>query len=234
MTRRAEKRQLRLRAVLSAAMQVVNERGLEGLTIVRVAERVDAAVGALYRYYPSKEALIVALQIEALDALRDDLERCARSVESATRRARLERKAAALASVAAVPLAYLSECRRMPMRHRLISDMLGAPVPVLSEQEAYTVEDAVLPVLTLAARRLQVAVERGALRRGDAGERTLLLWAGVHGLTLFSHRDRISPPERRVAALAPSLVGALLRGWGGAEKPVKTGVALAVQTLRLR
>lgn len=227
MTRRAEKRADRLREVLDAAMEIVQEDGLEGLTIARLAGRVDAAVGALYRYFPGKEALVVALQTEALAALRQDLEARAAAVEATARRRRLDPRAAALAAVAAVPLGYLAEARRAPARQRLIAAVLAAPAPVLSEAQALEVEAAVTPILALAARRLEAAVTARALDPGDAHVRTLTLWAGVQGLTLFTHRDRLQPPARRVAALAPAMLSALLRGWGGERAAVEKGVRLA-------
>ena len=36
---------------------------------MRIAKRLDAAVGALYRYFPGKDALMVGLQQQALSEL---------------------------------------------------------------------------------------------------------------------------------------------------------------------
>ncbi|MBX3471360.1 MAG: helix-turn-helix transcriptional regulator [Planctomycetes bacterium] len=234
MSRRDERRASRTQAVLDAAMELVRADGLEGLTIARLAGRVDAAVGALYRYFPSKEALVVALQTRALAALRLDLEGHAARVEAAARRRRLAPGAASLAAVAAVPLGYLAESRRDPARHRLIAAVLAAPAPVLGEAQALEVEQAVKPILNLAAVRLWAATERGAVEPGEATVRTLVLWAGVQGLTLFTHRDRLQPPPRRVRALAGELLVALLRGWGADLRAARAGVAVATRALEGR
>ena len=53
--------------------------------------------------------------------------------------------------------------------------------------------------------------------------------AGATVLALFFHRDRLQPPARRVDALAPQLVGALLRGWGGAEADVARALHVAAR-----
>jgi hypothetical protein len=90
---------------------------------------------------------------------------------------------------------------------------------------------AVTPLLDLAAARLEAAAAQGALAPGDAAVRTLVLWAGAQGLTLFTHRDRLQPPARRVAALAPELVASLLRGWEGEPRAVKAAVAAAGRAL---
>ncbi|MFT7579966.1 MAG: AcrR family transcriptional regulator, partial [Myxococcota bacterium] len=61
MDRRAQRRETRKQEMLDAAMGIVLDEGIEALTIARIAARLDAAVGALYRYFPGKEALIVGL-----------------------------------------------------------------------------------------------------------------------------------------------------------------------------
>jgi AcrR family transcriptional regulator len=48
-------------AVITAAAQVLIERGYEGATTARVAERAGVSVGSLYQYFPNKEALIAVL-----------------------------------------------------------------------------------------------------------------------------------------------------------------------------
>jgi len=223
--RREERRAARRREVLDAAMEIVAAEGLPALTIARLADAVDAAVGALYRYFPGKEHLLVALQVRATDDLRAALEERLATVERAARR--LDPAPAALAAAAAVPLGYLAEARRAPARHRLTSAFLASPEPVLGEAEAAEVEAAVAPILTLAAERLDAAARGGALAPGDARRRTTLAWAAVQGLTLFHNRDRLQPARLRVGALAGPLLESLLRGWGGEPDAVARGVALA-------
>jgi AcrR family transcriptional regulator len=48
-------------AVITAAAQVLIERGYEGTTTAHVAERAGVSVGSLYQYFPNKEALIAVL-----------------------------------------------------------------------------------------------------------------------------------------------------------------------------
>lgn len=48
-------------AVLEAAAQVLETVGYEKMTTTRIAERAGTSVGTLYQYYPSKEAILVAL-----------------------------------------------------------------------------------------------------------------------------------------------------------------------------
>jgi AcrR family transcriptional regulator len=48
-------------AVLTAAAQVFEERGYAGGTTNRIAEAAGVSIGTLYQYFPTKEALLVAL-----------------------------------------------------------------------------------------------------------------------------------------------------------------------------
>ena len=47
--------------ILTATAQVLAERGYAGLSTNRVAAQAEVSVGSLYRYFPSKEALVAAL-----------------------------------------------------------------------------------------------------------------------------------------------------------------------------
>src|SRR5205085_5836276 len=60
--RRQRARDKKRERILRAADGLIAEAGLAGITMQRVAERLDCAVGTLYLYFPSKAALIPALQ----------------------------------------------------------------------------------------------------------------------------------------------------------------------------
>jgi len=48
-------------AILQAAAQVFTRRGYAGTTTNHIAERAGVSIGSLYEYFPSKDALLVAL-----------------------------------------------------------------------------------------------------------------------------------------------------------------------------
>jgi AcrR family transcriptional regulator len=57
-----EKRQQRThQAILDAARQLINEKGIDGLSIRAIAERIDYSPAGLYEYFGSKEEIIGAL-----------------------------------------------------------------------------------------------------------------------------------------------------------------------------
>ena len=64
-------------AILDAAARLFVERGYAATTTNHVAEAAGVSVGSLYQYFPSKDALVVALDLRHLDRaearLRDEL-----------------------------------------------------------------------------------------------------------------------------------------------------------------
>lgn len=65
----------RVEALLDAAAAVVVEHGIEHLTTALVAERAGASIGTVYRYFPDRVAVLVALAERNLERLRLALER---------------------------------------------------------------------------------------------------------------------------------------------------------------
>jgi AcrR family transcriptional regulator len=56
-----ERGKQRVAALLDAGAAVFVEKGYEGATMTEIAERAGAAIGSLYQFFPSKEALAEAL-----------------------------------------------------------------------------------------------------------------------------------------------------------------------------
>ncbi|MBX7160142.1 MAG: TetR family transcriptional regulator [Acidimicrobiia bacterium] len=64
----------RRRRVMSAAMSLAADGGFENVQMRDVAAEADVALGTLYRYFPSKEYLLVSVLLELVDGLRVSLE----------------------------------------------------------------------------------------------------------------------------------------------------------------
>ncbi|WP_405218359.1 TetR family transcriptional regulator [Agrococcus sp. Ld7] len=65
----------RVETLLDAAAAVVVEHGIEHLTTALVAERAGASIGTVYRYFPDRVAVLVALAERNLERLRFAIER---------------------------------------------------------------------------------------------------------------------------------------------------------------
>ena len=206
-------------AYLAEAMGLVVQDGMEGLTIARLANRMNASVGAVYRYFESKEALVVGLQEMAIADFHGFMvERLARAearLSGAAPRAR------ALARLMIAFGAYIEHAESSPRPHRLVDTFLSFPEAVLSDEEARSIGERLLaPILKAFTALLEDAVATGALEPDNNVQRTYLAWAFVHGLDHFHKRDRISPIELRVKALLPIARAGLLRAFGAAPQVI--------------
>lgn len=54
-------------AVAQACVRILDEGGDEALTVARIAELSGAAVGSIYQYFPSKDAIVAMLYEQVLD-----------------------------------------------------------------------------------------------------------------------------------------------------------------------
>lgn len=69
-------------AVIAAAMRVLAENGLPGLSMRRIADELDVQVSALYWHFPNKQALLAAVSAEIVGAgsASDELDAIARAL----------------------------------------------------------------------------------------------------------------------------------------------------------
>ncbi len=68
----AERREAMTRRLLDAARDVLVEHGYSQATVQRICDTADVSQGALFRYYPTREALMVAVGKDVGEALLRD------------------------------------------------------------------------------------------------------------------------------------------------------------------
>ena len=68
LSRVERKRLARIDGILDTAMTVVAKEGIDGFSLHKLAAELDLTVGAFYRYFPSKMALIGALETKVIKA----------------------------------------------------------------------------------------------------------------------------------------------------------------------
>jgi AcrR family transcriptional regulator len=72
---RSRSQHQRRKRIVQAAAALASRGGVEAMQMRTVAERAGVALGTLYRYFPSKMDLVVAVVSEELDTLEGSLER---------------------------------------------------------------------------------------------------------------------------------------------------------------
>lgn len=69
----AQNQAARRRRVMDAALKLAARGGFEAVQMRDVASEADVALGTLYRYFPSKEYLLVSIFAEDVDVLADEM-----------------------------------------------------------------------------------------------------------------------------------------------------------------
>ncbi len=210
--RASQRRLARADRVLDAAMRLLGQEGVEALTLQRVAREVGLVPAALYRYFPSKDALLAALQRRTISALHARLAAHLAAVDAST--TRREPGARALVALLSLPGFLSTTSRALPEEMRLVMTLLGDPAPLLSDDAAARAAPLLGALLSEVGALFDRATSAGALDAGDARRRTIVLWASLQGTLSLSKLGRLDPGLGDVDALGLLAVATLLRGWG--------------------
>jgi AcrR family transcriptional regulator len=193
-------------------MEIVDEAGFDGLTLKGLAESLGLVTTAIYRYFPSKDALSAALQRRAIAEIGEHLAASDRRLEERCRGA--APATAALAHLLGAADLYLGLPRTHARSWMFIAILLGDPRPLLSDEEVGRTG----PILTALLTQIEALFERakveGALEAGPSKARMMSYWAAIHGaqcLEKARRLDRSLPPFEDVGAHAAR---SLLLSWG--------------------
>jgi AcrR family transcriptional regulator len=216
--RRSRKRRARMDGILDMAMAMLAEDGLEGFTTHALARRLDVAVGALYRYFPSKGAIIAALERRVVSELGAELADVLTAVEE--RLCGEDEDWAHLAPIVALAAAFRERTEARPERMRLIGRIMAEPDHILPREEGERVIADALGLLNVLKRPFGAAVTAGVLSEGDGILRSLLFWSGLRSVLQTFKLETFAPSVIRPTALYHGMVDSLLCGWGAESSDV--------------
>ena len=180
--KRQRRRALTRERILAAATELAREEGWQGVTMRKIADRIDYSHPALYAYFATKEDLLIGLLREGLALYRGALQ------EAADLDASPEKRALALNAV----------LWEFPWRHPELYQVmhgLGGVAFVNADtraEERATVEPAAAVVADLLARHGRDPAEAVRL--------CTLHWCMIHGLVTLTMAGRFTREEG--AALA--------------------------------
>ncbi|HJL16589.1 MAG TPA: helix-turn-helix domain-containing protein [Sandaracinaceae bacterium LLY-WYZ-13_1] len=226
--KRAARREATMARIVDAALVILTEEGFDALTMKRLADELGYAIGAFYRYFPSKDALFLAVQRRVLELLAADLRRTDEAVRAQVdddegRSART----AALTRILAAARVYETLATRRPVHFRLLGRWLGDTSPLVSMEAAAPLLPALLEMFGLVPRLFEAAVEAGALTPGPADRRAYVLWSSLQGVSQLRKLSRFGVAALEPRGMAEELVRTLLSGWGAAEPSLSEALTLA-------
>lgn len=212
LTPRAQNRLACHERILEAAADAVAKRGIDGLSMNRLARQVGFTPGALYRYFSCKDALLAALAVRFLEEFAEDLAEAAAQVPAGQPLTRLM-------LLLDVYRAYAAERAH---RFGFLSVLIADPrVLVGPDEEARTVMRAIERALLPVATALEDAARLEQLDPGGVEDRALVLFSGVQGVLQMRKPARLAPELVDVDRLTTQLVDTLLTGWGASTRQLR-------------
>jgi len=217
------KRQQRIDAIVEAAMDLVADAGLEGLTIQQLASELDYTPGALYRYFDSKEHLLAELERRVVADIASEFAK-AYSAGGAT--------ADPLVPLLFTARFYARLPEQLPQGFALISRVMADPRRLIREELDQPINAHLAPLLETVAGLFEAAVAAGALEPGASAERALGYWAALHGALQLRKLDTLPLEGADPMNLVPVVTRALLVGWGADPKRLAAAEAALDATVR--
>ena len=187
-------------AILDAALQVFSAHGFRGSTVDRIAERAGLSKPNLLYYFPSKEAIYVAVlentleewlqPLRDLDPNGDPIEEIGRYVEAKLRMSRERAQASRL---------FANEILHGAPA---IRDFLSGPMRRLFDEKAAVISD---------------WIAAGRLRKIDPRHLIMMIWAVTQHYADFDAQVQAvlgadAAPGRRFKAAQETVLGVLLEG----------------------
>ncbi len=203
-TPRQRRREKRLQSIKDAALNLVIEDGLEGFSVNKLAASVDLTPGALYRYFDSRDEILLTIQQEVLEGFERYI---AALLELTADRSPLER-------IVIICRGYVSLERLQPERFRLIGHLVAVPKPLFDEEAVRPAMEVVLRLLGRLAAVIDEAANAGDLEGDGALRRAVIAWSSVQGIVERRKLARLMPDAFQPGALMDELLTALLIGWG--------------------
>lgn len=152
-------------ALIDAALEMVAERGLAGLSIRQIARQVGVTHSAPYRHFKAKDELLAAMAVVGFEHLHQKMERA------------VDEREEALDKIYACGLAYVNFAVRNPAKFRVMFSAYARQKEKSAElAEAYENGYSVLVDTIEECQRV------GVIRSGSTEERAMAAWACVHGL----------------------------------------------------
>ncbi|HAA56805.1 MAG TPA: hypothetical protein DCE42_18710 [Myxococcales bacterium] len=215
LSRRKEDREARHQLVLDVALELIEERGLDHLSMHKLSKELGYTVGALYRYFPSKSALISSLQCQVLDVLKTSLEALMEDVADVCAS---EPSLIGITYLRGIITFYAEYTRHSSSHFYLNSRLLGDPKILVEEEDAGGVKERVQALMLLIGMAMMQAGV--ASEQQEALKKALIFWSGLHGVLQVQKIERYVPGGLDMVDLSKQFSQALLLGWGASPDDV--------------
>ncbi|MEJ5254064.1 MAG: helix-turn-helix domain-containing protein [Acidimicrobiales bacterium] len=223
--RRERARDRKRRRFLEAASRVIDERGLDGLTMQAIAEHLDCAVGTIYTYFESKAALLAALQANAVDTLLASHRSAAAGWQTVIEREELEPTLACLVQLQAFGGFFCAASVVFADEFHLQRLLLTQRPPGTSAADLRRPMSVLARLFEIPRTLLDEAVGLEVLEPGDNLERVVRWIAALDGVLLLDELAGVDRHLFRAQHHGRALTADLLVGWGADRADVEVAAS---------
>lgn len=199
-------------AIIDAACRLFNKGGYEAVSMRRVAKNVGITAGALYRYFPDKQSLL-------LHVWEDDMRYAAEYVRGATFDV-----SSPVEKVRKTLLGYVRYWSDNPDHFRLLFGLMHEPLDRSDTPELFPGTSSTALYLEIREHLAQaLARKKNAPESTDLAMQCLL--SAVHGI-LALHGSASRFPTFDLQEMAAVTIDAMLAGWGAIDQPKTSAAAI--------
>jgi AcrR family transcriptional regulator len=173
--------------IIEISRAIIEDEGVEQLTIRRIAETINRTQPAVYQHFAGKDAILAAVVSEGFTALAERLTRATRGGKT---------------SLAAIANAYVRFGLERP---RLYEVMFVGPPAITFAAGAATP----IPARTAFSIVAAAVAESGATP-AEIETITEVVWASLHGLVTLSNSKRLRPGRALQQARLDHLIAAII------------------------
>jgi AcrR family transcriptional regulator len=173
--------------IIDVSRAIIEDEGVEQLTIRRIAETINRTQPAVYQHFSSKDAILEAIVTDGFTALAEHLKRAIRGGKT---------------SLTAIADAYIRFGLERP---RLYDVMFVGPSAITFAAGAATP----IPAHT-AFNIMAAAVAESGVTPAHTATVTEVVWASLHGLVTLSITRRLRPGRALQQARLEQLIAAIV------------------------
>ncbi len=205
---------------LDTAFAIVSEEGFDALTMQRLADQTDAAIGAVYRYFPSKSALLAEVQRAAIDRLTASFTLIVDRAERDFADRHLDPVALATARLVLFGRWFVATADAFPQELHMFQTLIAARQQ-MSVEDGMRVVPSAMALLEPVRTSIEAATQIGALDDRDGSMDRVVTWASaVAGVLQLSELGPYDVELFDGDRLARSLTFDLFVAWGASRDAV--------------
>jgi len=218
----AAKQEAKRQHILTTAMKLVRDEGLAGLTVPKLSKRLGWTVGAMYRYFKNKGAIMTALQLKAMLGYGEVVKEAWRDAQAYAK----GRPGEVLVPIVAMAYAFMTLAKTRKPDFDLMNQVMASPAELLPEEDAKKVIVPLMGVLTDLVQPVIMAQAHGSLEAGNALNRLIGYWMAATGILQLRKVENYSQ-VLDFHALMLDHIRVNLKGWGAEAQEIEDAMAIA-------